>query len=242
MGSFAILEQKLSFLKRFYAQTTAPFREIKRKIEAHEDPYIPSSREDEYDEPPFLSEWLEADESLRLQQQLCLNLLQRSLREFLDKTVRQHPKSRPAKKGNWFVNYKKWFLKELAINWDDAGINLDRIEELTLARNCVQHGGEVDHGPSAFVPNSVYDAHALLKTQSAEYHQKFPDAFYVDEHQKALWKSMNYPQPVEIQLTPEKLNTAIDDILAFCGFIDMHLPSGCGSSISGAECGVFRSR
>lgn len=65
MSTFEILEDKLSSVKRFYAQTTAPFREVKRKIEAHEDPYIPSSRADEYDEPPFLSEWLEADESLR---------------------------------------------------------------------------------------------------------------------------------------------------------------------------------
>jgi len=223
MSNFAILEQKLSFLRDFYATTTASFREIKRKIEAHEEPYVPTWSEED-DEPPFLSEWLDADESLRLQQQLCLNLLQRSLREFLDKTIRQHPSSRPAKKGNWFSNQKKWFLEELGIDWDAADTRLDRIEELTLARNCVQHGGEVDHGPGDYVPSSSYDAHAVLKIQSAEYHRKFPDAFYVDEQQKALWKKGNYPQPVEIQLTPEKLETAIGDILAFCRFIDTHLP------------------
>lgn len=224
MINFGILETKLAFLRTFYTQTTEPFREIKRKIERKEEPYIPVWSEYGYDEPPFLSEWLEADELLKLQEQLCLGLIQRTLREFLDKTVRQHPQSRPARKGNWFENYKKWFLGELNIDWDASGVNLGRIEELTLARNCVQHGGEVDHGPGVYVPDGVYDAHALLKVQSKEYCDRFPNAFYADEHERALWSMLHYPQPVAIQLTPEKLNTAIEDIVPFCRYVDERLP------------------
>lgn len=212
MDYLALLNDNLKFLRWFYEQSVMPFREIKRKIEGQEDPYIPAGYE--CDEPPFLSEWQEADEALKLQGQVCLSLLQRSFREYLDSTVQRHPKAQPARKGNWFANYKKWFLEEAAIDWDKSPVPLSRIEELTIARNCVEHGS-----------GSVNDAHRLVKEQAENYHERFPDAMFASEFERTLWKEMEYPQPVAIELTQEKLDNAIENILAFAKFIEENLPA-----------------
>src|SRR5258708_2820470 len=121
MANFEILENKLRFLRSFYQLTTEPFRELKRKIDNHEEPFIDHGNREDYDgDPPFLTEWLEADEGLKLQQQVCLTVLQRSFKEFLDMTVRLHPdfpNNKPKEGGDWFENYKSWFLKEADIDW-----------------------------------------------------------------------------------------------------------------------------
>ena len=225
MSQFSFLERKLDFLRDFYSKTTAPFLEIMRKIEEGEEPYTPVCHEDDV-EPPFLLEWSEANEALRLQQQVCLILLQRSLREFLDAVVRRHPRSRPKRGGNWFQNYKGWFFDELNIDWAAAPADLNRIEELSEARNAIGHGGEKDYGPGKYVPKKVFDSNALLKLQNADYQQKFPDAFYANEIDKKMNRGLNGMHPVKIELTPEKLDVAIADILKFCGYINTRLPGG----------------
>lgn len=212
MDHLALLRGNLQFLSWFYEQGGSAFREIKGKIEANEEPYIPRAGY-EYEEPPFLAEWLDANDALRLQGQVCLSLLQRSLREYLDNAVGRHPSSRPNRKGNWFENYRQWFLEELGVDWGKSPVPLARIEELTLARNCVEHGS-----------GDVVDRYRLVKQQSAEYHERFPDAVFADEFEAEMWKEMKYPQPVRIELTPAKLETAIDDALTFCGFVEENLP------------------
>jgi hypothetical protein len=82
MSNLEILDSKISFLQVFYQLTTEPFREIKMKIDANEEPFVARGNPKDYDEPPFLTEWQEADEGLRVQGQVCLTLLQRSFREY----------------------------------------------------------------------------------------------------------------------------------------------------------------
>lgn len=216
MDNFAILQQKLTFLRAFYDLTTRPFREIQRKIDAHEEPYVPrwDGEDEPSGEPPFLDEWLEAAEGLTLQEQACLSLLQRSFREFLVSTVRNHPGGKPMEGGNWFQKYQQWFLTECDVDWTQAPVNLGLIEELSLARNCIQHGGESHGGPG-----DVLDSWRLLKVQSTSYHARFPDAFFASEFEKGIWKESSYPQPVTIELTPDKLDAAIRETTTLCQFI-----------------------
>lgn len=212
MDYLALLNDNLQFLRWFYEQSVRPFAEIKRKIEGQEDPYVPRAGY-EYDEPPFLPEWSDAEQALKLQGRVCLSLLQRSFREYLDSTVQRHPKSQPERKGNWFANYKKCFLEATAIDWDKSPVPVSRVEELTIARNCVEHGS-----------GSVYDEHRLVKQQGENYHDRFPDAMLASEFEKALWREMGYPQPVATELTQEKLDSAIKNVLAFAEFIEENLP------------------
>jgi len=220
MSNFEILEGKLSFLRSFYQLTTEPLREIMRKIEASEEPFVPNADPERYDQQPFLGEWFEAEEGLELQQQVCLTVLQRSFKEFLDGTVLQHrdyANNKPkVKNHNWFAAYKTWFLVEVAMDWDKAPVSLSTMEELTLARNCVQHGGEsANIGPKT----------GLVKMQSDDYHARFPDGFFANEFEKLLRKGSAFPQPVRIELTSEKLAAAIEEVLAFCKYIDEYLPA-----------------
>jgi hypothetical protein len=60
--------------------------------------------------------------------------------------------------------------------------------------------------------------------QSNDCHERFSDAFFADEFEKQIWAESNYPRPVGIDLTPDKLGVAVDDIRAFCKFIDDNLP------------------
>ena len=60
-----------------------------------------------------------------------------------------------------------------------------------------QHGGEASSRPG-----DVLDSHSLLKRQSVNYQERFPDAFCADEFEKQLWKEQHYPQPVTIGATP----------------------------------------
>jgi hypothetical protein len=117
MNRLPILEDKLQFLRTFYQLTTEPFSEIKRKIDAGEEPFVDRRNPEDYDEPAFLTEWQDADQGLKLQQQVCLNLLQRSFREFLDSTVQQcGGKPQKPKRGEcWFDTYKAWFQHERAL-------------------------------------------------------------------------------------------------------------------------------
>ena len=119
MSNFEVLQYKLKRLRGFYETTTQPFHEIMRKIDAHETPYVVEYDGNEPDgDPPFEADWTLATEDLNLQEQLCLNILQRTLREFLVSTIRAHPgypQTKPDECGNWFENYQKWFRAELAL-------------------------------------------------------------------------------------------------------------------------------
>ena len=67
------LDQRLAFIEQLYVNSAVSFIERKRKIEAEEKPFVPPYSEDP--EPAFLSEWLEADESLQVLGGSCVSML-----------------------------------------------------------------------------------------------------------------------------------------------------------------------
>lgn len=62
MDVLYFLKERTRFIRYFYETACQPFRETMRKIEAGEEPFEPPYSED--GEPPFLTEWLEADTAL----------------------------------------------------------------------------------------------------------------------------------------------------------------------------------
>ena len=89
-----------------YGQASACFAETKRKIENSEDEFDYSGWDPEsYDgEPPFLTEWQEADEAINLLGQACLSLVHSALKEYLDGCLFVARSGKPQRKGNesWF--------------------------------------------------------------------------------------------------------------------------------------------
>lgn len=137
------LNERLEFIHGFYKTASQPFLEIKRKIENSEAPYIPTYSED--GEPPFLSEWLEAEESVQVLGYMCVSMLSAALKLYfqtwkselgfsIDKEMRK-----PFKQKGWLHGYLSCFKKHYGIDSLGSGANLLLLEEIALARNMAQH-------------------------------------------------------------------------------------------------------
>ena len=127
----------------------------------------------------------------------------------MDETVKLSSSQAPNKKNNWFENYKKWFL-DVGVDWTASGADLVLIEEMTVARNRIQHG-------------SRDDSHSLIKTQDEDYCSRFPKALFQSDLEARMFRNFG-PKLRSIELTKEKLNRAIEEIMLFANFIEERLP------------------
>jgi len=209
MQRLKILRDKLKFICWFFDLTTAPFIEIKRKIETSEDPYESDNLPADDSEPPFVMDWLNADQAIKLQGQLCLSLLQRTLREYLDDTVKLCLGRAPAKGDKWFEKYKKLFLDE-GVDWGASTASISLIEELTFARNRIHHG-------------SPGDSHSLIKELDQNYKSRFPKARFQNDFEARIFAGFG-PALHSIELTKEELQSAVEQLLALATFNEERLP------------------
>jgi len=203
-----MLRDKLNFIHRFYEAAGQPFTEAIRKIENHEEPYV-AHGEPLNDEPPFLTEWQEAKESLNILGQSCLCLAQTSLKDFLVAFVERSGKNFPAKERgeSWFDAFQRFFLKEYGIDWTKTGVDLGVLEQINLARNDIQHEGR------------PYD---LARVQDKRHTQRFPNSIFASELDKAIFREFSTHQPCRIDLTPEGLAQGLEIIEQFCLRIEEH--------------------
>lgn len=104
MDILAGLRDKLRFIERHYAAASEPFREIKRKINAGEEPFEPPSFGPETAtdfDPPFLDEWQEATESINIEGQAALKLVHGALHKYLSSFVNLYDVPLTAKGKDW---------------------------------------------------------------------------------------------------------------------------------------------
>lgn len=206
MDILAGLKDKLSFIERFYQSAASPFVNRKRAIDAHEAPFDCSGMDpEEYSgEPPYLDEWLEADECLNLVGQAALSLVQGALREYLDGYLSLRGLDPPTGRGNWFAKYKALFEEKLGIDWDASPIPPVQIEEINLARNDIQHEGEI---------------FGMARRQSKEHFQRFPMGIFIHDVDKALFASHGLGG-LRILITEDNLAEAIRRVRAFCEYLE----------------------
>lgn len=205
------LGERLAFTEQLYNNCSAPYIDRQRKIEAEEEPYIPPYSED--GDPPFLEEWLEAEESLQVIGRTCISMLSASLHLYLKHWEKQLGRSAKDsyesafKKRGWFHGYREYFKGEFNVLFEKSPCDLTLLEELTLARNRVQH------------PESI-------TMQSSHYSRddlgKLPNPFFVDEaHRNMLNEGeWNWLMPPVIHVTPDKLRTAIAEISRFAQWLE----------------------
>jgi len=136
--------QRISFIRQLYDTASAPYIERKRKIEAEEEPFVPPYSED--GEPPFLEEWIEADESLHVLAYSCVSMLAAALHLYLESWVKQSHtaiettlKNTVFKKRGWFAGYNAHFARHFNIAFENSSANLALLEEVVLARNRIEH-------------------------------------------------------------------------------------------------------
>jgi hypothetical protein len=237
MDVHAFLTNRLQFLRQLYQTTSAPYTARKAQIESGEPPYSPPFYEDS--EPPFLSEWLEADQSLRLLGQMFVSTLAASLQLYLKESeinvrkIVRHQKSkglRPVaeyvqtfKKDGWLSGYQKYFNEQYGIDFHKSNCDLNILEGLVLARNRSQH------------PDSI----TSLDVRHAEHDMiRSPNPFFVSRRELELLGGGTRPTSIEaigdqplpsflfpltITATQEHMEKAFDETEKFCDWLESRI-------------------
>jgi hypothetical protein len=192
--------------------------ERKRKIEAEEEPFIPPYSE--AGEPPFLEEWLEAEESLHVLAYSCVSMLAAALHLYLETWVKQSGcpvdellKKKVFKKQGWFSGYKTHFSQRFAIQFEAAPVKHALLEEVVLARNRIEH-------PSSITSQRTQYADSDLK--------KLRHPFFVDDIEATLFidadeneKSWFFPPTLHV--TNDQLIAAISQVERFAVWFEAEI-------------------
>ncbi|MBU6481542.1 MAG: hypothetical protein KGS09_13470, partial [Nitrospirae bacterium] len=209
------LSRRIGFIRQFYATASEPYIDRKRKIEAEEEPFVPPYSED--GDPPFLEEWIEADESLHLLAYSCISMLATALHLYLETWVKQSGiavaeslKKSVFNKHGWFAGYKTHFAQYFDVAFDAAPTNLKMLEEVVLARNRIQH-------PSSITSNRTEYANSDLK--------KLRHPFFVDERESALLADADEERepwiiPPTLHITEAQLVVAVSEVERFAEWFE----------------------
>jgi hypothetical protein len=210
------LKTRTDFIRQLYDTASVPYLERKRKIEAEEDPFVPPYSEDE--EPPFLEEWIEADESLHILAYSCISMLAAALHLYFKTWERQLriPAGDSFKskfKKGWLNGYKAYFAHCFDIHFETAPANLQVLEEVVLARNRHQH-------PESIINHLIHYSGSDL--------EKLSHPFFVNYSEKALLGDVNETEiswfmSTNLHITGEKLTAAIDEIVKFVDWLEIEI-------------------
>lgn len=168
------LKERTRLIRVYYAKTSQPFREILRKIEAEEEPFVPPYSEDP--EPAFLTEWLETRDLLEVTGRSCISMLAASLTLFLRYWERQlglicKDTGEQVFRGGLLNGYRYCFETVSGKSWESCPANLALIEQVLLARNRDQH------------PEDIW---GLYVSHSARDREKYPSLFFVEDAEQHL--------------------------------------------------------
>lgn len=217
MDIFYFFNRRIEFIRQLYATASTPYVERKRMIEAEEEPFVPRYSKDA--EPAFLSEWLEADESLHVLAYSCVSMLAAALHLYLKTWVSEsraavdEALAKSFKKIGWFPGYKTHFFESFAIDFKAFPGDLGLLEEVVLARNRFEH------------PASI----TSLRTQYADKDlQKLPHPFFVDEREAALFADAEEAEmawfiPPTLHVSEKQLLAAIAEVENFAKWFEKEI-------------------
>ena len=210
MDLLYFLTRRLQFVQNLYDSAVGPFEEKKRKIEDGEPPYVDETGSDEYtDEPPFLAEWLEADNSVMVVGHWCLCMVQATLQTYLRDCISplgtlwwNSSKLKAClgqKKGkHWFERYRLLFLEDLGIDWGQGPVLLADLEQLNLTRDDLIHN---------------IDMMSFSIERDEKHAERFPTGLFTDD----LWRGLSIEQ---VRIDRNKLALAIQLVTDFCAWLD----------------------
>lgn len=208
------LKKRVAFVRQLYETASAPYVDRKSKIEREEEPYVPPYSEDP--EPAFLSEWLEADESLQALGHSCLSMLAASLQLYFRAWEREAgcPIDASLKpvfgKSGWLEGYRQHFHDRLGIDLKSGPVEFDLLHEVVLARNRIQHAESIVHSRTTFSESDL---------------QKVKHPFFLDESERELLTEpeadgLRWFLEPSVHVTAEKLLSTLDAVVRFCEWFE----------------------
>jgi hypothetical protein len=209
----AFLKLRTAFIRYFYENGVRPFNEIKNAIEKGEEPYVPPYSEE--GEPPFLEEWMDAEQAVDTVGHVCISMLSSSLQLFLKNWVIRLELefgikfTKDFKKHGWFNGYRQIFsIMEFPLSQCTA--DFDIIEQVTLARNRVQH-------PEDLTELRVIHSETDLR--------RFPRPFFASETEMDMAvrdddDSTTWWLRPSIKSERDKVFSAIDQVEALCSWLE----------------------
>jgi hypothetical protein len=218
MDVLTILVGQLRAVERLYGDAAGVFAERKRKIEAGEPPYEPPPFDPDYDdtEPPFLTEWLEAEEFQDIIGQACISIVHLCLKDYLDGVIERSgiqlqaekymSRRRNSVKGeSWLGRYMALFAEAYGIDWTQSPVAIADLEEINLARNDIQHGRP---------------ASGLNRYQSEKSALRFPFGLFISDFERSRRAQERGHSFTEIHVSAGALKEAIQRVESFCTFIE----------------------
>lgn len=195
----------MRFIREFYETAGEPFRETMRKIESGEPPFEPPYSED--GEPPYLSEWIEADTALDVLGRACVSMVSASLKLYFETwegqlgVVWEKGERKKAFKDGFLHGYKKCFAEVLSLSWDDCPADLEILEQVTLARNRDQH------------PDSIT---RMGVNHTPADRGKYPRLFFASEAERGMYDDpdmagITWMNP-SVRVSAESLLQAIEEV------------------------------
>ncbi len=207
------LKRRIAFIRQFYVIASEAYIERKWKIEAEEEPFVPPYSED--GEPPFLDEWLEAEESLQVLGRSCISMLAATFHLYFKAWERQIgiPVDASLKtefKNGWLNGYRAYFARHLRIRFEDSPANLAVLEEVVLARNRIQHPDSITTDSSHYSDDDL---------------RKLTHPFFVDDNEVSLFSEGEegeraWLMPPAIRVTSEKFFTALSEVERFADWLE----------------------
>ena len=212
----AFLKDRTTFIRDFYNTASSPFRETMRKIEAGEAPFEPQLAK--YDvEPPFTTEWIDANTSLEVLGRVCVSMLSAALKLYFN-TWRSHlrietqPSEKALFKNGFLDGFKQLLGEKLSIEWSKCPADLAVIEQVILARIRDQH-------PDSITRQSV--------TYRREDLAKFAQPFFMSETDQKIFADPelagNRFFSFDVHVTAETLLAAIKEIETLADWLEPRL-------------------
>tara|TARA_R110001599_G_scaffold350578_1_gene580892 strand:+ start:7323 stop:8042 length:720 start_codon:yes stop_codon:yes gene_type:complete len=216
MDAFYFLKSRTEFIRFFYAEGSKGFADVKYQIENGMPPFDdPPNSED--CEPPYLSEWMDADTAREVLGIACISMLSDSLKLYFstleERGIRFSFENRTAAFRNGFVPAYFAALGEiLDTDWSDCPVDRDLIEQVVLARNRGQHGEDI----TTF--DVRYDA-ATIK--------KHPRPFFIGDDEMSVCTSeqgslASLLMP-NIKVSAEGLTEALNEVDALAEWIEARM-------------------
>lgn len=216
MDATFFLKNRTALIRTFYSTGAQGFVDLKAKIETGQPPFDhPPYSEDP--EPPYLSEWMDAETALDILGMAALSMLSDSLKLYLNTLADRvigfsfdNPKD--AFRKGFVPAYFAALGEILATDWSDCPVDRGLIEQIVLVRNHGQHGEHLT---------------TFSVTLHAKMLEKHPQPYFVSEEELSALTAGDgslgsFLMPT-IRVTAAGLQHAVDEVEALANWIEARL-------------------